>query len=183
MKKLEIETPRLIIKPLETEDYQNWLTQHENRLPSQYKYDNGKSDMSECTEQWFIAMVENHQQSALSDRDYIFGVFHKKDGDHLGSVDISTLIRYDFQWGRIGYTIHNQFWRQGYGKESLNGALELAFRQLNFHRIEAHINVDNIASINLAESVGMKYECTRKGFIYEFGEWTDNLVYYINNGG
>ncbi|KAB2330808.1 GNAT family N-acetyltransferase [Cytobacillus depressus] len=96
-------------------------------------------------------------------------------------VDFSTLARDDFQWGRIGYTIHNQYWRKGYGKEAVNEALKIAFKYLNFHRIEAHINIDNSASINLAESVGMEYECTRKGFIFEFGEWTDNLIYFKNS--
>jgi [ribosomal protein S5]-alanine N-acetyltransferase len=26
----------------------------------------------------------------------------------------------------------------------------------------------------------MRYECTRKGFIFENGVWTDNHVYYMN---
>jgi RimJ/RimL family protein N-acetyltransferase len=48
------------------------------------------------------------------------------------------------------------------GKEAVNAALNLAFEKINYHRIEAHINLNNIASIKLAESVGMVYECTRK---------------------
>ncbi|MER2181783.1 MAG: GNAT family N-acetyltransferase, partial [Desemzia incerta] len=41
---------------------------------------------------------------------------------------------------------HNHFWRKGYGKEAVNAALNLAFEKLNYHRIEAHINLDNHAS-------------------------------------
>ena len=67
----------------------------------------------------------------------------------------------------------------GNGKEAVNAALNLAFEKINYHRIEAHINLDNIASIKLAESVGIVYECIRKGFIYENEKWTDHLVYYI----
>lgn len=52
---------------------------------------------------------------------------------------------------------------------------------MKFHRIEAHINIDNIPSMKLAESVGMEFECIRKGFIYENDEWRDNLVYYKNS--
>ena len=69
----------------------------------------------------------------------------------------------------------------GYGKEAVSAALTLAFTQLKFHRIEAHINIDNAPSIKLAESVGMEFECIRKGFIYENDEWTDHLVYYKNS--
>lgn len=175
------ETERLVIRPLQKADYENWLNEFENRNPSQYRYDKGKIDMSECTKDWFYNLVDKHQQLALTDTAHVFGVFRKEDGTHLGMVDFSTLARDDFQWGRIGYTIHNQYWRKGYGKEAIKEALNVAFNHLKFHRIEAHINLDNSASLNLAESVGMKYECTRKGFIFEFGEWTDNLIYYKNS--
>ncbi|KOO43484.1 GNAT family N-acetyltransferase [Priestia koreensis] len=177
--KLHQETARLLIRPYETSDYENWLTQYENRLPAQHKYDEGKLDMSTCTREWFEEMIHKQTQMALNDEAYVFGVFHKRNGTHIGVMDMSTLMRDDFQWARIGYTIHNQFWEQGYGKESLQGTLELAFQQLHFHRIEAHINLDNRASINLAKSAGMKFECIRKAFTCENNEWVDNFVYYI----
>jgi len=175
-----IETDRLIIRPLKNADYKNWLNAFENRFPSKYKHDKGKMDMSECTEEWFANLVKKHQELALNDIAHVFGIFLKDDGKHLGIVDFSTLARDVFQWGRIGYTIHNQFWQKGYGKEAVKSALLIGFRDLNFHRIEAHINTDNLPSIHLANSVGMKYECMREGFIYEYEEWTDHLVYYIN---
>ncbi|MED4015515.1 GNAT family protein [Sutcliffiella cohnii] len=176
-----IVTDRLIIRPYIKGDFSNWLTQFNNRLPSQHKYDDGKIDMSICTKEWFGELVNNHQQMALDDKVYVFGIFRKEDNAHLGAIDFSTIMRDDFQWTRLGYTIHNQFWRQGFGKEAVKAAIILAFNKLNFHRIEAHINLDNTPSIKLAESVGMQFECIRKGFIYEFDEWTDNLIYYINS--
>ena len=176
----KVETDRLIIRPLINEDYEFWLNGFENRFPSQNRHDLGKLDMSECTLEWFHSLVEKHQELALSDNTYIFGIFNKLDGNHIGMIDFSTLARDDFQWGRIGYTVHNQYWRNGYGKESVNVSLKVAFQQLNYHRIEAHINTDNTPSIKLIESVGMDFECMRKGFIYENNEWTDHLVYYKN---
>ncbi|WP_164670580.1 GNAT family N-acetyltransferase [Virgibacillus doumboii] len=175
------ETERLVLRPLQKYDYENWLNEFENRHPSQHRHDKGKMDMRECTREWFADLVDRHQNLALTDTAYIFGVFRREDGIHLGFVDFSTLERGDFQWGRIGYSIHNQYWGKGYGKEAVKEALDIAFSYLKFHRIEAHINVDNPASINLAESVRMEYECTRKGFIYEFGGWTDNLIYFMNS--
>ncbi|WP_173915344.1 GNAT family N-acetyltransferase [Halobacillus sp. Marseille-Q1614] len=174
------ETERLVIRPLKKSDYKNWLTEFESRFPSQHRYDKGKVNMKECTEEWFANLVEKHQELAVSDTAHIFGVFRKKDNTHLGMIDFSTLYRGEFQWGRIGYTIHNQYWKKGYGKEAVKEAINIALNDLKFHRIEAHINLDNSPSIKLAESVGMEFECIRKGFIHEFGEWTDNLIYYLN---
>ncbi|WP_110114461.1 GNAT family N-acetyltransferase [Bacillus sp. CGMCC 1.16541] len=175
-----IESERLIIRPYYVSDYPHWLAQYEQRLPSQHKYDEGKLDMSACTKEWFQEFVKKNQASANEDRLYIFGVFHQEAYTHIGAIDFSTLLRDDFQWARIGYQIHNHFWGQGYGKEAVKLALQLGFEQLNYHRIEAHINLDNDASIHLAKSVGMEYECTRKKFIYEDGAWTDNLIYVRN---
>ncbi|WP_328515387.1 hypothetical protein [Halobacillus yeomjeoni] len=66
--------------------------------------------MTECTVDWFNSLVEKHQQFALNDSSHILGVFRKEDDVHLGMVDFSTLGRDNFQWGRIGYSIHNQHW-------------------------------------------------------------------------
>ncbi|UNK17208.1 GNAT family N-acetyltransferase [Paenibacillus sp. N3/727] len=175
------ETERLVIRPYRNDDYKNWLYQYESRMPSQHKYDEGIIDMSICTEDWFIQLVEKQQQLAKNDTAYVFGVFRKEDNSHIGVIDFTTLMRDDFHWARFGYTIHNQFWKKGYGKESVKETIKLAFEKLDYHRIEAHINMDNNPSIKLAESVGMVYECVRKGFIYEFDEWSDNTVYYINS--
>lgn len=177
---LQLDTERLIVRLLRKEDYRNWLNEFENQNPSQHRHDEGKRDMSDCTEEWFAELIEKHRDLAKNDIAYIFGVFRKSDNKHIGMIDFSTLERMDFQWGRIGYTVHNQHWGKGYGQEAVKAALQIAHKNLGFHRIEAHINIDNTASIKLSESVGLKFECKREKFIYEFGEWTDNLVYYIN---
>lgn len=64
------------------------------------------------------------------------------------------------------------------GRESVIAASELFFKELNFNRIELHINVDNEPSKKLALSTGFNYECTREAFSYEDGKWTDFLNYY-----
>lgn len=171
------ETDRLLIRPLQNDDYENWLREFENRHPSQNRHDRGRINMQECTLAWFHNLVDKHQELARTDIAYVFGVFRKEDGTHLGMIDFSTLAREDFQWARIGYTIHNQYWRNGYGKEAVQEGLKIAFTQLKYHRIEAHINLDNAPSAKLAESAGMEFEGIRKGFIFENDEWTDHLIY------
>ena len=173
------ETKRLIVRPLAPGDYAEWLEGFNGRSPSRHAYDPGRLDMEGCTEPWFSELVDNHQRLAKEDIAHVFGVFRKEDGRHLGMVDFSTLARQEFQWGRVGYTIHNQYWQQGYGKEAVKEALHIAFTELGFHRIEAHINLDNEASARLAEGAGMAFECVRKAFIFEGGEWIDHLIYTI----
>ncbi|CAM3933644.1 N-acetyltransferase [Staphylococcus xylosus] len=176
---LHFTTQRLIIRPLEENDYESWLRGFVNRKPSQYKHDKGQLDMSDATEPWFAALVTRHQEAIKSDDLYIFGIFDKAH-NHLGMLNIKNLSRGNFQWAEIGYFIHNQHWHQGFAYEALTELIKQCRDTLKFHRVEAHINIDNPRSVNLIEKVGFQYECVRKGFIFENGQWTDHYVYYLN---
>jgi [ribosomal protein S5]-alanine N-acetyltransferase len=178
---LQLETERLLLRPLQNEDYERWLEGFRNTLPQQYKHDGAKMDLSGWTQEKFNDVVSRHYQLSDQDEGYILGVFRKSDLKHIGMVGIWTIMRREFQWGFLEYRIHNQYWRNGYGKEAVKEGLSFALNDLGFHRIEAHINVDNNPSIQLAEGVGLTYECKREKFSYESNEWTDTLVYYMNS--
>lgn len=176
---LHFTTQRLIIRPSEENDYESWLSGFLNRKPSQYRHDKGQVDMSDATEPWFAAMVTRQQQAIEADDLYIFGIFDKAH-QHIGMLNIKNLSRDQFQWAEIGYFIHNQYWHQGFAYEALTELVKQTRDTLHFHRIEAHINLDNNPSIQLIETLGFQFECVRKGFIFENEQWTDHYVYYIN---
>ncbi|MGB3260407.1 GNAT family N-acetyltransferase [Paenisporosarcina sp.] len=176
---IKIETDRLIIRPYEKEDYENWYAEYDKRLPSQYKYDDGRpSDMPSSTFDWFCEWIKGFNKAAINDEMYQYGVFRKEDGVNVGKVELFKILRLDYQWAMMGYSIHNQYWQMGYGSESVSATKEWVFKNLGFQRIELHINTDNLPSIRLAEKNGFKLECTREKFAFENGEWTDFLIYY-----
>ena len=174
---MTIDTKRLILRPQHKSDYESWYTGFIGRLPKQHPYDEGKLDMDGCDLAWFSELCTRHQELAKKDWVYIFGIFERETGQHLGNIDLSTIRRKDNQWANLGYGIHNQYQRRGYGREATQAALISGFKDLNYHRIEAAINPDNFASIAFAESIGMKKECIRRGFIYENEQWVDHLIY------
>lgn len=174
---LTIETERLILRPLEPSDYEAWYTGFANRLPQQSQYDEGQICLEDYDRDWFVDLCDRHQAQALSDYAYIFGVFSKQTGQHLGFVDLSTIQREEKQWANLGYSIHNQYWQQGFGKESVKALLRAGFETLGYHRIEAAINLDNHLSIALAQSVGLIKECIRREFYYENDQWVDHIIY------
>jgi [ribosomal protein S5]-alanine N-acetyltransferase len=174
---LKIETKRLILRPQTADDYQSWYASHAERLPSQSPYDEGQISLDNCDANWFAELCQRHQQQAAIDYAYIFAIFSKQTDRHLGYVDISTIQREEKQWANLGYSIHNQYWRQGFGKEAIKAAVIAGFEHLGYHRIEAAINLDNHQSIALAQSVGLQQECVRRGFYYENERWVDHLIY------
>ncbi|MGB8699027.1 MAG: GNAT family protein [Thermosynechococcaceae cyanobacterium] len=174
---LTLETERLILRPQVSEDYAAWLAGFSGRLPSQDQYDEGPIDLKGCDRPWFASVCQRHQDQALRDYAYIFGIFAKQTHQHLGNVDLSTIQREAKQWANLGYSIHNQYWRQGFGKEAVKALLIAGFEILRYHRIEAAINLDNHRSIALVQSLGLQKECIRRGFYYEQEQWVDHVIY------
>ena len=112
---------------------------------------------------------------------YNFGIFRKEDEVNVGKIELHKILRMDYQWAMMGYSIHNQFWEKGYGSESVLAATEWFFNTKDLHRIELHINVDNKPSIKLAEKTGFLFACLRKEFSLEAEGWSDLLIYYKNH--
>ncbi|MHD0381738.1 GNAT family N-acetyltransferase [Staphylococcus simulans] len=172
-------TERLEVRPMNTEDYEQWVKGYAGRAMPQSPFDEGCLEISHYSKAWFQRLIAQQQALIQSDDTYVFGVFRKADGVHLGNFNLVTLARQHFQWAECGYAIHNQFWRQGYAYEAFTAIFKIA-KRLKYHRLEAHVHPGNHASIALLKKCGFEYECTRTQFIFENGEWTDRLVYYIN---
>ncbi len=149
---LTLQTERLTLRPLQPSDYDAWLAGFSGCLAQQHRHDPGPVDLEGCDGPsagpvfghytWFTNICAQHQQEALDDQFYVFGVFHRETNQHLGTIDFATLCRDGYQWAIFGYAIHNQYWRQGFGKEAVRAALIAGFESLGYHRIEAAINLD-----------------------------------------
>jgi len=91
-------------------------------------------------------------------------------------MDISRGI---FQNAYLGYSVLNSYWGQGFGKELAKCAIKIGFTELELHRIEAGIAPNNIRSVRLAESLGMRKEGLSKRRLLLNNEWSDMLIYAI----
>lgn len=174
-------TDRLIIRPMQKEDFLIVKENLDEQGSQKNKYDEEEIEfVNNYTEEVFENHLKASREYSTNDNAYTFKVFKKSDGKYIGGIIIKNIQRKNFQWSEIGYWLLNQYWGNGYGSELIKAGIDIAFKELGFHRVEAQINLDNIASQRAAENAGMELECIRKGFIYEFGEWTDNMVYMIN---
>ena len=57
----------------------------------------------------------------------------------------------------LGYRLSNEAWGKGYATEAAEYTLQYGFDTLQLKRIIAHAHVQNTASINVLEKLGMKY--------------------------
>ena len=59
-----------------------------------------------------------------------------------------------------GSLLKKEFWHCGYAREAAEGCKRYAFEQLKRDRVSSIIKSDNLASIRVAESIGMRKEDT-----------------------
>ena len=180
MKRNEVRTRRLILRPLKISDYSVWLEIVTNSLPAQNRWDKGPQSKRKCSKRRLKKIIDGHNQDAKCDNSYWFGVFEKKTGRLVGAVDFDIFLRSTHQFANFGYVIYNRHWGKGYGQEAAKAGLKIGFSQLKLNRLEAAINLDNKKSIRLVKAIGMRKEGIKKRYWFEFGMWVDHLIYVAN---
>ncbi|RXK18504.1 GNAT family N-acetyltransferase [Macrococcus sp. DPC7161] len=169
-------TERLEIRPLTSDDYDVWISGFKNRLKKQNAFDSDDIDVSDWDEDFYDNVIKELNELAEKDTAYVLGVFLRDTGEHIGKLEFTVLQRGRFEWGVLGYLIHNQYWNNGYASEMLS-VIEQMGSKLKFHRVEAHIHPDNIASIKVIEKHDFLFEGMRKSFMYEDNQWNDYLIF------
>ena len=83
----------------------------------------------------------------------------------------------------IGWTVHKNYWGQGYGTEMGRTMLQLGFDKLNLRRIISGCYTLNIASYKIMERIGMRREAhfikSTQGNSTLNHEWCDEFQYAI----
>lgn len=175
---LKAKSRRLELRPLKLSDYKAWHTGWSGRAKHKTKWDVGQLPKSKLTLRGFKTRLSRDNRRAKAGEHFAFGLFHRKTGDWLGTVDI-LIINHELKWANLGYGINNQHWGHGYAPEGAKLALEIAFKKLKLHRVEASTETGNRPSRKTALRAGLRYEGTRKKFYFWRGG-KDSVVFGIN---
>jgi len=176
-KKLERKTKSLIVRPYQASDYLAWKQAFSTTPPKQNTWDKDERTPDELTRANFTQLLKEQKNLRTKDVFYTFGVFRKKDGALVGSVNLMDVTRHVFQNAYLGYRIFNRYWGQGFGKEAVAAAMDIAFKDLNLHRLEAAVEPKNKRSIALAKSIGLRKEGLSKKRLLLRGKWVDLLLF------
>ena len=172
MEKLTIKTNQLIIRNLQLEDLENFHRYRCNPEVTQY--------------QGFDVMDENECETFIkSQLDKYFG--KKGEWVQYGIIQLSTqqligdcaikLQENDPRIAEIGITISHLKQKKGFAKEAMLGILSFLFDEKNLHRVQEIVDVENIASIKLLESIGFRKEGHFIENIFFKGRWGSEFQY------
>lgn len=176
--KLQRKSKKVRIRPLELTDYKAWREAYltMSSLPRNQWDHLAKKEKNELNQKDFKKFIKQRKENFKKDEIYNFGIF-LNDGAYVGTVSLMDISRGLFQNAYIGYSIFNNHWGKGYGKEAIKLAIDIAFRDLNLHRVEAGIHPKNKRSIGLAKFAGLKKEGVSKKRLYIDNKWIDLYLY------
>src|SRR5690606_29794351 len=142
-----LQTPRLILRELNTNDAQIFYKLNLNPNVVQYTGDLPFESVSDAEE--FLKNYHPYQ-------DYGYGrwaVIEKDSGEFFGWCGL----KFDGKETDIGFRFFEKHWNYGFATESAKACLEYGFNELNLNEIVGRAIKDNLASIKVLEKIGMKF--------------------------
>ena len=158
-----LETDRILLKPVETEDLNYLLNLRWNQEVTNYLIHDPISVKN-----------QNEWYNNLKNNDLALSVFIKENDElriigTIGLYDINT--RHQRAVLRIRIDPLQQ--RKGYAKDAMNLLLDYGFNTLNLNKIVADCFADNVAIVNLVLKVGFKQEGLLVEHFFHKGEFRD----------
>ena len=104
-----------------------------------------------------------------------YGIVVKGTDTVIGSVDFNH--RHEDDVLEIGYILHPDYWGRGYVPEAARALIDLAFKELNLHKIELSCFGYNFQSQRVAEKLGFTLEARIRDRKDAQGNRCDDLRY------
>ncbi|KXO00066.1 GCN5 family acetyltransferase [Aequorivita aquimaris] len=172
MKKLKINTPRLIIRSLKMSDLLEFHFYRSNPQVTKYQ---GSGVLTMAQAKMFID-EQVGKKFGQPGQWVQYGIENKQTEKIIGDCAIK-LEQNDIRIAEIGITISHPEQQKGYAKETMLGILNFLFTINDFHRVKETVDVENIASIKLLESIGFKKEGHFVENIFFNGKWGSEYQY------
>lgn len=177
---VNIETARLILRPLAVKDWQHWaqlralsrgfLAPYEPKWPDDFK-----------TSAFYNGQWRRLARRWAQDREYHFLIFQKKDngceGALMGGIAVSAIHRNVYQTGRLGYWMGVPYLRQGFMFEAARAIIAFSFSTLQLRRLEAGCLPDNEASLGLLRKLGFRDIGVARCYMEINGQTCDHVLF------
>ena len=146
---IKLETKRLILREFTDEDFAPLLGVISD--PETMKHYTKPYDENGAR-RWLTWSYQNYREHGFG----FWAMILKETGEFLGDCGV-TMQNIDGEiLPEIGYHIHRNFWRRGYGSEAARAVRDWAFEHTSFDCLYSYMTADNVASYSTAASVGMK---------------------------
>jgi [ribosomal protein S5]-alanine N-acetyltransferase len=127
------------------------------------------------TPESFAAYIARYDRTGESQRHTGFLVVRNEDEALAGVINFSEIVRGAFHSAYVGYYAFVPLAGDGYMSEGAALALDVAFRQMKLHRVEANVQPANRRSLALVERLGFEREGYSRRYVKIGGRWRDHV--------
>lgn len=145
-----LETERLNLRtftPCDFDDVHSYASVPENSI-----YMDWGPNTAEQTRAFIQRSISQAEENPCTNHQY--AAVLKETGRLIGACNLALT----GDKPEIGWTLHRDFWKQGYGPEMGKAMLQLGFDELHLHRITARCDAENYGSYRVMEKIGMRRE-------------------------
>ncbi len=93
----------------------------------------------------------------------------------VGVINIGDIVHGLLQSAYMGYYAFAPHAGEGYMSEGMQLALDVAFRELKLHRVEANVQPANVRSLALVRRAGFSREGYSRRYVKIAGRWRDHV--------
>ncbi|MGO4292288.1 GNAT family N-acetyltransferase [Chitinophaga sp. RAB17] len=166
-----LSTGNLVLRPIEEKDTATLFHHFSDDAVTKYMDIDSFSNISEATHiiQFFRKSLEDEEGMrwaiTLAGKDELIGTcgYHKINKPHFKA--------------EIGYDLRPAFWGKGIMKEAIGAMLTYGYEELQFNRIEAFVDPENIPSSKLLSRLGFHYEGFLRDAFFEKGKFVNAELY------
>src|SRR3954470_24113192 len=109
-------------------------------------------------------LIDIYYKNYVDKRGIRWGIKLKENQKIIGTVGLNGL-HLKNKRAEIGYELHPDYWRMGYGSEAIKEVIRFSFNQLDLFRIGAIVYPENVSSLNLLIKLGFSKEGLLRGYI------------------
>lgn len=149
---LKIETERLILRPFNLHDLDALALICADPKVMRF-IGNGKAIGREATEELLIWIISQYEELGFG----LLAVTLKEDNKLLGFCGFIRQVIDSETHIELGYRLDRAFWGKGIATEAAQAVKDYAFNQLNIPHLISIIHVDNIASKQVAQKIGLSH--------------------------
>lgn len=171
---MQIFTPRLILREFRESDFPDFRA-WDGDVEIQ-RYELGRPAGEAESRYFFEQILQTNLENPRSH--WRFAVTLRPGDRAVGriSLTVNNPSNREFE---IGWTVNRQLWGQGIATEAARAVMEMAFRQLDAHRLIAFCHADNHSSARVMQKLGMQPEGHFREALWLYGRWWDELLYAI----
>lgn len=144
-----VETDRLIVRKLTHEDF-GALLAIMGKPEVMYAWEHGFSE--EDVRTWIERQLTRYSKDGIG----YFAVALKDSGQLIGQAGLMRTSMNGSEVVEIGYIFDNTHWHRGYATEAAEHLISYASAHLNLSEVYCSIRPENLASIRVAERLGLK---------------------------